>query len=171
VGGRHPPTPALRVCEDCPARACDGCPVKTDPDHFREIERRDRKTVRRNVVLAVVAAIYAIGLGYVALQTHTIVRAHNTELASTEAAAKSAATTGDSARTAANAVLKVLHADQNDRVTEAKDIQIVGTYAGQLSAEFSTNHATSAAGQRSICAAVNGIIAAQHLAVTPCSIP
>ena len=104
------PMPPLRICEGCPATACDVCPVTTDPERWRRMEREDRNTLRVLVVASFLVVVLLAGFTYLAWQNHQVLASHSDDLARTEQIVRGLAAQQDSASTNHTQTLGVLAA-------------------------------------------------------------
>ena len=78
--------------------------MKADAEHYREMDRQDRNTLRMVVVGAFLVVVFFAAFSYLAWQNHRLLTAHSTDIAQSTAAADNAARAATEAKRAVDAL-------------------------------------------------------------------
>lgn len=138
--------------------------MKLNPASFRKAENVERRRVMSHALLAGIAAAGVALLFVLVLRIDSVVSFHNTDIRQTRALA------GET-HALVQRIASVQSADKAERQQEAHDLKAVAQYANKLSSNLTGDHAATVANQAAVCATLNDISTALHLAGITCTLP
>jgi hypothetical protein len=135
----------MRICDTCPLASCEGCPVVSNPEFYRNEERKDRWKVAAIVVVTFLVVLYVVAIGWFTVETHQVVSAHNAEITQTEKLATQ---------------IHALQLADSGRVSSTKaDVAQINHDLAEAEALLNSNHSESIAYLTALCAATPGCVA------------